>query len=162
MNLTLGLYPKHHEISLQELKAQMEKLIEPEGSPKGKGQKGGREDRSTPPAGGKTSRRCPGHEERADPRSGLQVRAPHPEGSRRECVYSPWPPETLSPRQAHPSGEMLRKVCQRGFPGALPGISVTMIQKFPSYVFQIDQSQFAIDQQMAETIYVRLEKGAGK
>jgi hypothetical protein len=37
-----------------------------------------------------------------------------------------------------------------------------MIQKFPSYVFQIDQSQFAIDQQMAETIYVRLEKGAGK
>lgn len=42
--------------------------------------------------------------------------------------------------------------------GALPGISVTMIQKFPSYVFRIGQSQFAIDQQMAEGIYVRLGK----
>ncbi len=42
--------------------------------------------------------------------------------------------------------------------GALPGISVTMIQKFPSYVFQIGQSQFAIDQEMAEGIYVRLGK----
>jgi DtxR family Mn-dependent transcriptional regulator len=42
--------------------------------------------------------------------------------------------------------------------GALPGISVTMIQKFPSYVFQIGQSQFAVDRDMAEGIYVRLEK----
>ncbi len=42
--------------------------------------------------------------------------------------------------------------------GALPGIPVTMIQKFPSYVFQIGQSQFAVDREMAEGIYVRLEK----
>jgi DtxR family Mn-dependent transcriptional regulator len=42
--------------------------------------------------------------------------------------------------------------------GALPGISITMIQKFPSYVFKIGQSQFAIDQEMAEGIYVRLGK----
>ncbi len=42
--------------------------------------------------------------------------------------------------------------------GALPGISITMIQRFPSYVFKIGQSQFAIDQEMAEGIYVRLEK----
>ena len=42
--------------------------------------------------------------------------------------------------------------------GALPGISVTMIQKFPSYVFQIGRSQFAVDKEMAEGIYVRLEK----
>ncbi len=42
--------------------------------------------------------------------------------------------------------------------GALPGISITMVQKFPSYVFQIGQSQFAIDEEMAEGIYVRLEK----
>jgi len=42
--------------------------------------------------------------------------------------------------------------------GALPGIPVTMIQKFPSYVLQIGQSQFAVDQEMAEGIYVRLEK----
>jgi DtxR family Mn-dependent transcriptional regulator len=42
--------------------------------------------------------------------------------------------------------------------GALPGISVTMMQKFPSYVFKIGQSQFAIDKEMAEGIYIRLEK----
>ncbi len=42
--------------------------------------------------------------------------------------------------------------------GALPGQPITMIQKFPSYVFQIGQSQFAIDKEMAEGIYVRLEK----
>ena len=46
--------------------------------------------------------------------------------------------------------------------GALPGISVTMIQKFPSYVFQIGESRFAVDQEMAEGIYVRLEKGSEK
>jgi len=42
--------------------------------------------------------------------------------------------------------------------GALPGLPITMIQKFPSYVFQVGQSQFAIDQEMAEGIYVRLQK----
>jgi DtxR family Mn-dependent transcriptional regulator len=42
--------------------------------------------------------------------------------------------------------------------GTLPGLAITMMQKFPSYVFQIGQSQFAIDQEMAEGIYVRLEK----
>ena len=42
--------------------------------------------------------------------------------------------------------------------GALPGLSITMIQKFPSYVFQVGQSQFAVDKEMAEGIYVRLEK----
>jgi DtxR family Mn-dependent transcriptional regulator len=41
--------------------------------------------------------------------------------------------------------------------GALPGLPLVMIQRFPSYVFQIGQSQFAIDQEMAEGIYVRLE-----
>lgn len=46
--------------------------------------------------------------------------------------------------------------------GALPGLPLVMIQKFPSYVFQIGQSQFAIDQEMAEGIYVRLEKRSGK
>jgi DtxR family Mn-dependent transcriptional regulator len=46
--------------------------------------------------------------------------------------------------------------------GALPGISVTMIQKFPSYVFQIGQSQFAVDKEMAGGIYVRLDKNLEK
>jgi len=39
---------------------------------------------------------------------------------------------------------------------ALPGTSVTLLQKFPSYVFQIGHSQFAIDKELAQAIYVRL------
>ena len=39
--------------------------------------------------------------------------------------------------------------------GLLPGMTVTLIQKFPSYVFQIGQSQFAIDKELAENIFVR-------
>ncbi len=40
--------------------------------------------------------------------------------------------------------------------GALPGLQVRMIQRFPSYVFQVGQSQFAVDKEMADGIYVRL------
>ncbi len=46
--------------------------------------------------------------------------------------------------------------------GALPGLRIKMIQRFPSYVFQVGQSQFAVDQEMAEGIYVRLEKASEK
>lgn len=42
--------------------------------------------------------------------------------------------------------------------GVLPGMAITLIQRFPSYVFQIGQSQFAIDKDIASNIYVRLEK----
>lgn len=42
--------------------------------------------------------------------------------------------------------------------GAMPGISIVLLQKFPSYVFQIGQSQFAIDKELASSIYVRLTK----
>lgn len=42
--------------------------------------------------------------------------------------------------------------------GVLPGISITLQQKFPSYVFQLGQSQFAIDKELASAIYVRLTK----
>lgn len=38
--------------------------------------------------------------------------------------------------------------------GVLPGMAVTLIQKFPSYVFQVDQSQFAVDKELAECICV--------
>jgi len=40
--------------------------------------------------------------------------------------------------------------------GILPGIMVGLIQKFPSYVFQIGQSQFAVDKELAECIFVRV------
>lgn len=39
--------------------------------------------------------------------------------------------------------------------GVLPGMTITLIQKFPSYVFQIGQSQFAIDKKLAECIFVK-------
>ncbi len=39
--------------------------------------------------------------------------------------------------------------------GVLPGMPITLIQKFPSYVFQVGQSQFAIDKELASCIYVK-------
>lgn len=38
--------------------------------------------------------------------------------------------------------------------GVLPGLTVTLLQKFPSYIFKIGQSQFAIDRTLAENILV--------
>ncbi|MDP2916354.1 MAG: metal-dependent transcriptional regulator [Dehalococcoidia bacterium] len=40
--------------------------------------------------------------------------------------------------------------------GVLPGAPITLIQRFPSFVFQIRQTQFAVDKEIADTIYVRL------
>ncbi len=40
--------------------------------------------------------------------------------------------------------------------GALPNTEIRLVQKFPSYVFQIGKSQFAIDKELASCIYVRL------
>lgn len=42
--------------------------------------------------------------------------------------------------------------------GVLPGISIVLLQKFPSYVISLGQSQFAIDKELASKIYVRLNK----
>lgn len=42
--------------------------------------------------------------------------------------------------------------------GALPGSNIKLIQRFPSYVFQIGHSQFAIDKQLAQKIFVRPKK----
>ncbi|MDO8715546.1 MAG: metal-dependent transcriptional regulator [Dehalococcoidales bacterium] len=40
--------------------------------------------------------------------------------------------------------------------GILPGAPVRLLQDFPSYVFQIRQTQFAVDKEIADSIYVRL------
>ncbi len=40
--------------------------------------------------------------------------------------------------------------------GVIPGMSITLVQKFPSYVFLLGQSQFAVDKELAAAIYVRL------
>ena len=40
--------------------------------------------------------------------------------------------------------------------GALPNTDIKLLQKFSSYVFQIGKSQFAIDKELASSIYVRI------
>ena len=50
------------------------------------------------------------------------------------------------------NSETLKKIVAMG---VLPGMTVMLIQKYPSYVFQIGQSQFAVDQALAESICVR-------
>lgn len=42
--------------------------------------------------------------------------------------------------------------------GAMPGAAIRLIQKFPSYVFELGQSQFAVDRELAAAIFVRLTK----
>jgi len=42
--------------------------------------------------------------------------------------------------------------------GAVPGVSVSLIRKFPAYVFSLGESEFAVDEAMARTIYVRIQR----
>lgn len=42
--------------------------------------------------------------------------------------------------------------------GILPGINVQLLKKVPAYLFQMGESQFAIDKGLAEKIHVRLSK----
>ena len=42
--------------------------------------------------------------------------------------------------------------------GMLPGMHIQIIQKFPSYLLQIGQTQVAMDEEMAEDVYVRRER----
>ena len=44
--------------------------------------------------------------------------------------------------------------------GVLPGAPIGLIQEFPSFVFQAGQTQFAVDKEIADAIYVRLIKEA--
>jgi len=49
--------------------------------------------------------------------------------------------------------DMIQKIIAMGI---LPKTEISLLQKFPSYVIQVGESQFAIDQEMASQIYVRL------
>jgi len=40
--------------------------------------------------------------------------------------------------------------------GIMPGALIRLVQKFPSYVFEAGHTQFAVDEQIADSIYVRL------
>ncbi|MFH1854701.1 MAG: metal-dependent transcriptional regulator [Candidatus Omnitrophota bacterium] len=48
--------------------------------------------------------------------------------------------------------ELIKKIIAIG---ALPNTDITLVQKFPSYVFNIGKSQFAVDKELASCIYVR-------
>jgi hypothetical protein len=43
--------------------------------------------------------------------------------------------------------------------GILPGTPIRLIQSFPSYVFELRRTQFAVDKDIANTIFVRLVEG---
>lgn len=40
--------------------------------------------------------------------------------------------------------------------GVLPGVPIALLRRFPSFVFEANYSQFAVDEEMAADIYVRL------
>ena len=68
----------------------------------------------------------------------------------------------LSPRQEgkiaylHAPGEVkLQKLMSLGI---LPGTPIKLVQRFPSFVFEVGHSQFAVDKELADAIYVRLVK----
>lgn len=42
--------------------------------------------------------------------------------------------------------------------GILPGVSIQVVQKFPSYVLKIGNSQIAMDEEMARDVFIRLRK----
>ncbi|WP_406660060.1 metal-dependent transcriptional regulator [Methanolobus sp. ZRKC3] len=41
--------------------------------------------------------------------------------------------------------------------GVLPGISVNLVQSYPSYVFDLNHTRYAVDTEIADSIYVRIE-----
>lgn len=55
-----------------------------------------------------------------------------------------------------PESDKLQKLMAMGI---LPGAPIILIQSFPSYVFQARQTQFAVDKDIADAIYVRLVEG---
>jgi len=41
--------------------------------------------------------------------------------------------------------------------GVLPGTSLTLMRTYPSYIFKVGQSEFAVDEELAREIFVRQE-----
>lgn len=42
--------------------------------------------------------------------------------------------------------------------GVLPGVEISLLQSFPSFLFQIGNSQFAVDESIADEIFVRISE----
>jgi DtxR family Mn-dependent transcriptional regulator len=43
--------------------------------------------------------------------------------------------------------------------GLLPGTAIQLMQDFPSYVFKLGYTQFAVDKKIADEIFVKLSPG---
>ena len=56
-----------------------------------------------------------------------------------------------------PESNKLQKLMAMGI---LPEAPINLIQSFPSYVFQVRRTQFAVDKEIADAIYVRLVREA--
>ena len=59
----------------------------------------------------------------------------------------------LAKRMGVKGGELIKKLMAMGL---LPGTPVKLIQSFPSYVFRLGYTQFAVDRKIADEIYVKL------
>jgi DtxR family Mn-dependent transcriptional regulator len=42
--------------------------------------------------------------------------------------------------------------------GVLPGIPVNLVQSYPSYVFDLIHTRYAVDREIADSIFVRIER----
>ncbi|KGK98321.1 DtxR family iron (metal) dependent repressor [Methanococcoides methylutens] len=42
--------------------------------------------------------------------------------------------------------------------GVLPGIPISLVQSYPSYVFDLNHTRYAVDREIADSIYVRIKR----
>lgn len=56
-----------------------------------------------------------------------------------------------------PQSRQVRKYLAMGL---VPGVEVTLLQRFPAFVFEMGYSQFAVDADVARAILVRLGRQA--
>ena len=49
----------------------------------------------------------------------------------------------------------LRKIMNLGL---IPGSRICLIQKFPNYVFQLGNTQLAVDKELANEIFIKLDE----
>lgn len=42
--------------------------------------------------------------------------------------------------------------------GLIPGLPVTLVRSYPSYIFQVEETQYTVDKEIAGSIYVRIDR----
>ena len=61
----------------------------------------------------------------------------------------------LGIKQNASEGHKVRKYLAMGL---VPGVEITLVQRFPAYVFELGYSQFAIDRELASVVLVKVEE----